>query len=98
MAGDRTATRRQRNDQRRQARHELGRSDAPVEDQVIEAFDTIVSEGAQRLHRRWRELLSTGLAGGFEVGTGVLAYFAVSTPNRQPPARPGWRSASASSR
>jgi len=77
VASDRTAARRQRNDQRRQARYELGRSDAPVEDQVTEAFDTIVSEGAQRLHRRWYELLSTGVAGGFEVGTGILAYFAV---------------------
>jgi len=77
VAGDRTAARRQRSDQRRQAQQELGESDAPVEDQVSEAFDTIVSEGAQRLHRSWYETLSTGVAGGFEVGTGILAYFAV---------------------
>jgi len=70
-------TRQERGEQRRQARHELGQSDAPVEDQVTEAFDTIVSEGAQRLHRTWLELLSTGLAGGLEVATGVLALFYV---------------------
>jgi formate-nitrite transporter family protein len=58
-------------------RAELGSSDAPAEDQVSEAFDTIVSEGAQRLHRTWREVLTTGLAGGLEVAVGVLALFAV---------------------
>jgi formate-nitrite transporter family protein len=60
-----------------EARRELGQSDAPAEDQVAEAFETIVSEGAQRLHRTWREVVSTGLAGGLEVATGVLALFAV---------------------
>jgi formate-nitrite transporter family protein len=59
------------------ARAELGKTDGPVEDELTEAFDTIVSEGAQRLHRTWREVLSTGLAGGLEVATGVLALFAV---------------------
>ncbi len=58
-------------------RTELGESDAPVEDELTVAFETIVSEGAQRLHRSWREVLSTGFAGGLEVGTGVLAMFAV---------------------
>lgn len=55
----------------------LGETDAPVEDELTEAFDTIVSEGAQRLHRSWAAVLSTGLAGGLEVATGVLAMFAV---------------------
>jgi formate/nitrite transporter FocA (FNT family) len=59
------------------ARVELGESDTPVEDELTEAFGTIVSEGAQRLHRTWREVLSTGFAGGLEVATGVLAMFAV---------------------
>ncbi|SOE01331.1 formate/nitrite transporter family protein [Blastococcus haudaquaticus] len=59
------------------AREELGRSDAPAEDEVVEAFDRIVGEGAQRLHRTWREVLTTGLAGGLEVGVGVLALLAV---------------------
>ena len=58
-------------------RIELGRSDAPAEDQLTEAFETIVSEGSQRLHRTWREILTTGVAGGLEVATGVLALFAV---------------------
>src|SRR4051812_2103184 len=55
----------------------LGASEGPAEDQLQEAFDTIVSEGAQRLHRSWREVLTTGLAGGLEVGTGVVLLFAV---------------------
>jgi formate-nitrite transporter family protein len=61
----------------REVRAQLGRTDAPAEDQLAEAFETIVSEGAQRLHRTWREVLTTGLAGGLEVATGVLALFAV---------------------
>lgn len=76
MARDGT-TRRARDQQRRRARHELGQSEGPVEDQVTEAFETIVSEGAQRLHRTWLELVSTGLAGGLEVAIGVLALFSV---------------------
>jgi formate/nitrite transporter FocA (FNT family) len=58
-------------------REELGDTDAPVEDQIAEAFDAIVSEGAQRLHRTWREVLTTGLAAGIEVATGILALLAV---------------------
>ncbi|RBY79542.1 formate/nitrite transporter family protein [Geodermatophilus sp. TF02-6] len=59
------------------ARERLGETDAPVEDQVAQAFDRIVDEGAQRLHRSWREVLTTGLAGGLEVATGVVAMLAV---------------------
>jgi formate/nitrite transporter FocA (FNT family) len=77
VAQNRTTSRRERGEQRQAARQELGESDAPVEDQVTEAFDVIVSEGAQRLHRTWLELVSTGLAGGLEVATGVLALFVV---------------------
>jgi formate-nitrite transporter family protein len=62
---------------RDEARVQLGHSDSPVEDELAEAFETIVSEGAQRLHRTWREVLTTGLAGGLEVATGVLALLAV---------------------
>jgi formate/nitrite transporter FocA (FNT family) len=58
-------------------REELGETDAPAEDEIAQAFEAIVSEGAQRLHRSWREVLATGLAGGLEVGTGVLAMLAV---------------------
>ena len=60
----------------RTAREELGETDAPVEDEVAQAFDRIVDEGAQRLHRSWREVLTTGLAGGLEVATGVVALLA----------------------
>src|SRR3712207_7794263 len=59
------------------ARQELGDSEGATEDQLQEAFDTIVSEGAQRLHRTWREVLTTGLAGGLEIGVGVVLLFAV---------------------
>ena len=60
-----------------QARTELGENDGPMEDELVDAFDRIVSEGAQRLHRTWREVLTTGLAGGLEVATGVVALLAV---------------------
>jgi formate/nitrite transporter FocA (FNT family) len=58
-------------------REELGDTDAPAEDELAQAFGTIVSEGAQRLHRTWREVLATGFAGGLEVAVGVLALLAV---------------------
>jgi formate/nitrite transporter FocA (FNT family) len=60
-----------------QERSELGETDAPEEDELAQAFDRIVSEGAQRLHRTWREVVTTGLAGGLEVGVGVVALLAV---------------------
>jgi formate/nitrite transporter FocA (FNT family) len=60
-----------------QRRVQLGDTDAPAEDEVALAFDRVVSQGAQRLHRTWREVLTTGLAGGLEVGVGVLALVAV---------------------
>ncbi|WP_308127856.1 formate/nitrite transporter family protein [Modestobacter italicus] len=59
------------------AREELGETPGPTEDELQEAFDVIVSDGAQRLHRSWREVLTTGFAGGLEVATGVLLLFAV---------------------
>ena len=58
-------------------REKLGDTDAPAEDEVAEAFERIVSEGAQRLHRTWREVLSTGFAAGLEIATGVVAFLAV---------------------
>src|SRR4051812_224248 len=64
-------------ERRDEARQELRGSEGATEDQLQEAFDTIVSEGAQRLHRSWREVLTTGLAGGLEVGIGVVLLFAV---------------------
>jgi formate/nitrite transporter FocA (FNT family) len=64
-------------DEQDRKRAELGDTDRPAEDEIAEAFEKIVSEGAQRLHRRWREVLATGLAGGLEVAVGVLALLAV---------------------
>ena len=58
-------------------RRELGDNDAPVEEEIESAFDRIVDEGAQRLHRTWPSVLVTGIFGGIEVGLGVMAYLAV---------------------
>jgi formate/nitrite transporter FocA (FNT family) len=60
-------------------RKELGDSDSPVEDELHEAFDSIVEGGAERLHRTLPTILITGLFGGLEVGLGVMAYLAVLT-------------------
>ncbi|GAA2751764.1 formate/nitrite transporter family protein [Amnibacterium kyonggiense] len=58
-------------------RSEIGDSDEPVEDEVVESFDAIVEEGAERLNRTWAAVLVTGLSGGIEIGVGVMAYLAV---------------------
>jgi len=58
-------------------RRELGDTDGPMEDELERAFERQVSEGAQRLHRPWREVLVTGFFGGTEVALGLLAFVAV---------------------
>ncbi|KUG52048.1 formate transporter [Kocuria rosea subsp. polaris] len=58
-------------------RKELGRTDEPLEDELVEEFDNTVTEGAERLTRTWRALAITGLFGGIDVGVGILAYLAV---------------------
>ncbi|MGT2425812.1 formate/nitrite transporter family protein [Amnibacterium kyonggiense] len=58
-------------------RSEIGESDAPVEDEVVESFDAVVEEGAERLNRTWVAVLVTGFSGGLEIGVGVMAYLAV---------------------
>jgi formate/nitrite transporter FocA (FNT family) len=58
-------------------RRELGESDAPVEDELKESFDRTIGEGAERLHRTMRNILVTGVFGGFEIGLGIMAYLAV---------------------
>ena len=55
----------------------LGESDSPIEDELEDAFNRMVHEGSQRLHRSWREVLVTGFFGGTEVAMGVLAYLSV---------------------
>jgi formate-nitrite transporter family protein len=62
----------------------LGSSDSPIEDELEDAFTRMVSEGAQRLHRTWREILVTGFFGGTEVAMGVLAYLSVLYGTHQP--------------
>lgn len=47
------------------------------EPELEEAFDRLVEEGSIRLARPWPALLATGLLGGVDVGTGVLAYLLV---------------------
>lgn len=56
---------------------ELGDSDSPIEDALEQAFNRMVDEGTQRLHRSSREILVTGFFGGTEVAMGVLAYLSV---------------------
>lgn len=58
-------------------RRELGDTDAPVEDELKESFDSTVEEGAERLHRTFRNIIVTGVFGGFEIGLGIMAYLAV---------------------
>ena len=42
-----------------------------------DAFDHTVEEGTERLHRRWPSLLATGVAGGVDLGIGVVALLVV---------------------
>lgn len=56
---------------------EEGTDAAPVEEEIEVAFEDVVGEGAERLHRTLRATLATGFLGGVEVGIGVLAYLGV---------------------
>ena len=58
-------------------RREVGSNDGPLEGELERSFSTIVTEGAERLHRTPRTVLITGLFGGIEVGIGVMAMLAV---------------------
>ncbi|MEE6272038.1 formate/nitrite transporter family protein [Georgenia wangjunii] len=51
--------------------------DTEVETEVADSFHVTVEEGAERLHRGWRALVTTGVFGGLEIGLGVLAFLAV---------------------
>ncbi|MGB3184572.1 MAG: formate/nitrite transporter family protein [Ornithinimicrobium sp.] len=52
-------------------------SDDDVEEEVTGTFEHSVHEGSERLHRTTRVMLTTGFAGGVEIGFGVLAYLSV---------------------
>lgn len=47
------------------------------EPEIEEAFDRVVHEGRIRVHRPFLALAMTGLLGGVDIGTGVLAYLLV---------------------
>lgn len=47
------------------------------EPEIEDAFNRLVEEGKERLERPWLALISTGLLGGVDVGTGVLAFLVV---------------------
>ncbi|MGC1207751.1 MAG: formate/nitrite transporter family protein [Ornithinimicrobium sp.] len=51
--------------------------DDEVEEEVESTFDASAAEGTERLHRSTRVALTTGFAGGIEIGFGVLAYLTV---------------------
>jgi formate/nitrite transporter FocA (FNT family) len=55
----------------------LSRPPVEPEPELEEAFDRLVDEGSVRLARPWSTLVVTGLLGGIDVGTGVLAYLVV---------------------
>ena len=59
------------------ARRSSGRTDQPLEDELVEEFKNTVQEGTDRLHRTWRALVVTGLFGGIDVGLGIMAMLAV---------------------
>ncbi len=58
-------------------RREMGESELPVEDELVESFNRLVDEGGARLQRRFSVMFATGFLGGVEVGIGVVAYLAV---------------------
>jgi formate-nitrite transporter family protein len=66
------------------SQRELGESNSPIEDALEAAFNRMVDEGTQRLHRSWREVLVTGFFGGTEVAMGVLAYLSVLAATHNP--------------
>jgi formate/nitrite transporter FocA (FNT family) len=63
---------------------DLGASSSPIEDKLEDAFASMLSEGTQRLHRRWHAVLVTGFFGGTEVALGVLAYLSVLDATHRP--------------
>jgi len=49
-----------------------------------QTFDRLIDEGEQRLGRSWSGQLSTGLLGGLDVGTGILALLVVEHQTHNP--------------
>jgi formate-nitrite transporter family protein len=57
---------------------------ARPETKVEDAFERVVEEGHDRLARPILALISTGLVGGLDIGTGVLAYLLVDARTHDP--------------
>jgi formate/nitrite transporter FocA (FNT family) len=53
------------------------RAPEDTDTELDDAFDRLVNEGRTRLGRSWAPLITTGLVGGIDVGTGVFAYLVV---------------------
>jgi formate-nitrite transporter family protein len=56
------------------------REDLDLQDggsELTDTFERTVADGEYRLSRSWRNLLSTGLVGGLDVGIGILALLLV---------------------
>lgn len=49
-------------------RREIGESEAPVEDELQESFENTITEGAERLHRTFRNVLVTGVLAALRWG------------------------------
>ncbi len=61
----------------KQQRKRLGKNDLDLEDALVEEATATVVEGANRLNRKWPELVVTGVFGGVDVGLGILAMILV---------------------
>jgi formate/nitrite transporter FocA (FNT family) len=56
---------------------ESGRSGRVNEQEVEDTLERTFEEGRRRLNRSWAPLIATGLVGGIDVGTGVMAMLVV---------------------
>src|SRR4051812_48893443 len=54
-----------------------GGSGAVNEQEVEDTLERTFAEGKRRLHRDWAPLVATGMVGGIDVGTGVMAMLVV---------------------
>jgi len=55
----------------------VAQTPAEPEQEVEDSFDRLVDEGRVRLARPLLTQIGTGLLGGIDIGTGLLAYLVV---------------------
>lgn len=55
----------------------MAQTPAEPEQEVEDSFDRLVDEGRVRLARPLLTQIGTGLLGGIDIGTGLLAYLVV---------------------